>query len=88
MYRNASQVLPEELLKKVQEYIQGENLYIPNASSKAAWGESNGTREHLKNRNLRICQDYTGGMPIALLMEKYHLGYDSIRKILRNCGKE
>lgn len=28
-YKNAAKILPEELIEKVQEYVQGEYLYIP-----------------------------------------------------------
>ena len=33
-YKKAAQVLPEELLVKIQEYIDGEFLYIPRVSEK------------------------------------------------------
>ncbi len=29
MYTNAEEILPEELLRQVQEYIQGQEIYIP-----------------------------------------------------------
>ncbi|MFR2839710.1 MAG: hypothetical protein ACLTBU_11525 [Zhenhengia sp.] len=29
-YRKAESVLPQELLKQIQQYIQGEYVYIPN----------------------------------------------------------
>lgn len=39
-YKKAAHVLPQELLAKVQEYIDGEFLYIPRASdNKKAGGK-------------------------------------------------
>lgn len=28
-YKNATSVLPEELIKHIQQYVQGEYIYIP-----------------------------------------------------------
>ena len=44
-YLRASDILPEELLREIQRYIEGETLYIPKrANSRAHWGERNGSR--------------------------------------------
>jgi len=88
MYFNAEEVLPAELLDEVQQYIQGAALYIPRQGERAGWGEKNGTRIQIKKRNWEIAQRYKRGESIAALMEDYHLGYDSIRKILRQYRKE
>ena len=38
-YKKATHVLPQELLAKVQEYIDGEFIYIPRISNhKKNWG--------------------------------------------------
>ena len=38
-YRNAKQVLPERLFKELQQYVQGESIYVPEGNSvKAGWG--------------------------------------------------
>ena len=40
-YKKATHVLPHDLLLKVQEYIDGEFLYIPRISdNKKSWGET------------------------------------------------
>ena len=50
-YKNGKEILPEELLRQVQQYIQGDLIYIPIGEAKRkAWGETNGTREEIKNR--------------------------------------
>lgn len=39
-YKKATHVLPHDLLLKVQEYIDGEFLYIPRISdNKKSWGK-------------------------------------------------
>lgn len=30
-YRNAQDILPDKLLKELQQYVSGETIYIPNA---------------------------------------------------------
>ena len=43
-YINAAEILPEELLKEIQTYIDGGVLYIPNTSVKKGWGSASGSR--------------------------------------------
>lgn len=38
-YKNAKSVLPEWLFKELQQYVQGEMIYVPgNDSIRAGWG--------------------------------------------------
>lgn len=84
MYTNAEDILPIELLKQVQEYIQGKEIYIPKCDEeRLGWGEKNGARAELKERNYDIIRRYRAGVPIPILMDEFHLSYDSIRKIVR-----
>ena len=47
-YKKATHVLPQDLLLKVQEYVDGEFLYIPRAeNNKKGWGETTSTRQEL-----------------------------------------
>lgn len=83
-YKKAAQVLPEELLVKIQEYIDGEFLYIPRVSEKKkGWGASTSTREELRSRNSRIYTEYLTGLSMAALAEKYFLSQKSIQRIIR-----
>jgi Mor family transcriptional regulator len=85
MYTNAEDILPIELLKQVQEYIQGKEIYIPKCDEeRLGWGEKNGARAELKERNHDIIRQYRAGISIPDLMDEFHLSYDSIRKIVRN----
>ncbi|WP_055669575.1 CD3324 family protein [Desnuesiella massiliensis] len=81
-YKNGKDILPGALLKELQKYIQGEIIYIPKAECRKAWGESNGTRQVIQERNLEIYNFYKNGMKIIELSHKYNLSEDSIRKII------
>lgn len=89
MYRNAEYILPPRLLREVQQYVEGQEIYIPKrAQAKLGWGEMNGTRDYLRERNQAIFRAHLDGANIAQLMREYHLGYDSIRKILQKARRE
>ncbi|WP_125142829.1 CD3324 family protein [Clostridium transplantifaecale] len=83
-YRNVYDLLPEEIVAQIQEYVDGQAIYIPKKeSNKKCWGENTDTRQVLAARNNRIYRDYQGGMSTILLSEKYHLAEKSIRRILK-----
>jgi len=82
-YKNGKDILPPSLLKQLQEYIQGEIVYIPKREQKrAGWGENNGTRLIIERRNKEIYRLYKSGWTILELIQSYHLSEDSIRKII------
>lgn len=82
-YKKAAYVLPHDLLLQVQEYIDGEFLYIPRISdNKKAWGETTSTRQELRDRNRRIYADYLAGEDMESLSEKYFLSLKSIQRII------
>lgn len=81
-YKNGKEILPKALLKEIQKYIQGDIVYIPKSETRAPWGESNGTRQAIKERNLEIYDLYKTGMKVHELSFKYSLSEDSIRKII------
>ena len=81
-YKNAQDILPDRLLKELQQYAAGENLYIPNLDEKKKWGESSGARTYYRQRNTEIRELYKNGNTMEALAEKYHLSVDSIRKIV------
>lgn len=83
-YVKANNVLPEEMIKAIQEYIDGEFLYVPRKDGKQkAWGEKNGTKDMLKNRNSDIFQKYNQGITVKKLAIMYYLSEQSIRRIIR-----
>ncbi|WP_409344689.1 CD3324 family protein [Paenibacillus sp. MBLB4367] len=82
-YKNGKDILPPSLLKQLQEYIQGEIVYIPKREQKrAGWGENNGTKLIIERRNKEIYRLYKSGWTIMELIQSYHLSEDSIRKII------
>ncbi|MBO5324200.1 MAG: hypothetical protein J6A88_08925 [Oscillospiraceae bacterium] len=81
-YKNAQDILPDRLLKELQQYVSGETLYIPNAQEKKQWGETSGARSYYKQRNEQIREKHRCGIKIEALADEYNLSVDSIRKIL------
>lgn len=81
-YKNAQEILPEHLLKELQQYVSGETIYVPNAQSKKQWGETSGARNYYKERNAQIRKKYSEGWSVEALAEEYKLSTDSIRKII------
>ncbi|WJH35028.1 CD3324 family protein [Paenibacillus aurantius] len=82
-YKNGKDILPPSLLKQLQDYIQGEIVYIPKKEQKrAGWGENNGTRQIMERRNREIYNMYKSGSTMMELIQKFHLSEDSIRKII------
>ena len=82
-YVNAKDVLPEKLVKKIQKYIDGQLIYIPRKSENSLlWGEKNGTKEKLAERNQMIVNRYYSGKTIAELSEVYFLSEKRIRGII------
>lgn len=83
-YKKAEQILPMELIELIQEYVDGESIYIPRKeSSRREWGEQTSIREELKERNLNIYYEYKEGYNISRLAEKYYLSEKSIQRIVR-----
>lgn len=81
-YKNAQDILPDHLLRELQQYVSGETLYVPNVREKKPWGESSGARAFYKKRNEEIRSLYRAGSSPAKLAQKYSLSVDSIRKII------
>lgn len=81
-YKNAAEILPQELLKALQQYASGELIYVPSNESRKKWGEGSGAREFYATRNEEIRQHYFNGTDVEALAEKYALSVDTIRKIV------
>lgn len=81
-YENASDILPQALLKEIQKYAAGKLLYIPSGEVKRAWGEASGYRAQLKKRNRMIRNKYAHGITISELADENFLSLDSIKKII------
>ena len=83
-YIKAEEVLPEDILKLVQNYVDGKLLYVPKKTSiRDDWGSASGTKEYYAKRNAHICKNYENGMSFCELSEKYFLSIKSIQRIIR-----
>ena len=83
-YIKAEEILPENLIRQIQEYADGVYIYIPRKpGTRHIWGEDTGYRSELKERNAQIQNDYASGMRVPVLSRKYHLSEKSIRRILQ-----
>lgn len=82
-YRNASEILPDELLKELQKYASGEILYVPSGKDRKRWGTDTGALHFYEQRNEEIRYQYFHlKIPIETLCEEHNLSDDTIRKIL------
>ncbi len=82
-YRNASEILPDELLKEIQKYASGEVLYIPSEGKRKQWGSGSGARVFYEQRNEEIRHKYFHlKMSIEAICEEYSLSDETVRKIL------
>ncbi|GKX68161.1 CD3324 family protein [Inconstantimicrobium mannanitabidum] len=82
-YIKAQNVLPEHIVKIIQQYVDGGYIYIPRKEENhKAWGENSGTKESLKMRNNEIYIKYIEGMKIAELAKEYFLSEQSIRRVI------
>lgn len=82
-YQKAEFVLPQELLALVQEYAQGQYLYIPKkAENHKEWGENTDTRNQIIQRDSEIYEKYRSGFSAVVLAEEYYLSLKSIQRIL------
>ena len=83
-YIKANEVLPPELIQRIQQYVDGRTLYIPKKSARrSGWGSLSGARRALARRNARIWADYQAGSSVRALTEKYFLSEKSIQRIIR-----
>jgi hypothetical protein len=87
-YRNAGEILPEELLAELQKFAGGELVYVPGKRKcKAGWGTVNGSRERYAQRNGQMARDYYNGASIEEIALQFFLSKDSIRKIVKGYSK-
>lgn len=79
-YINANIVLPKELIKEIQKYVNGVNLYIPKVpEAKCACSSY---KLELANRNQEIYEMFLHGAKVSKLATKYFLSEKSIYRIL------
>ncbi|MGN0536956.1 MAG: CD3324 family protein [Acutalibacteraceae bacterium] len=84
-YIRAEKILPQEIIEMIQQYVDGENIYIPKkTNSRTAWGTKTTARQSLNERNQNIYKDYCLGLKVGALAQKYFLSEKSIQRIIRS----
>lgn len=82
-YIKVETILPDDLVREIQKYVQGKYIYIPTELEKRKkWGENSGNRIYIQNRNKSIYSKYVNGYKIKDLAEEFFLSVDSIKKIV------
>lgn len=82
-YINAKEILPDKLIKELQEYVQAGYVYVPAKNEQhKSWGELSGYRKELSKRNSIIISEYRKGASIEELADRYYLSIYAIRKII------
>jgi len=82
-YRNASEILPDDLLKELQKYAPGEILYVPSDKGRKKWGADTGARQFYEQRNEEIRHKYFAlKITIDTLCREYNLSDETVRKII------
>lgn len=84
-YQKAEKVLPVELLELIQEYIEGEMIYIPKKKEhKKHWGANTEIHIEMEKRNCQIYNNYCNGFTIDELSNQFYLSIKSIQRIILN----
>ncbi len=86
-YIRAEEILPQELIEAIQQYVSGKSIYIP-CKEKQVWGSRTESKQYYQNRNRDICRRHQAGATVKALAEKYSLSEKSIQRILRNAGAD
>lgn len=82
-YSKAESIFPEELLRTIQEYVQGELVYIPKPKeAHLKWGEKTHSKNRVSARNAEIKSLFRNGVRIEELAGRYFLSCESIKKIV------
>jgi len=84
-YRNATELLPLQLLQELQKHAQGETLYIPKVKRKP-WGEGTGARNFFSRRDMDIRKQFSSGTELTQLSQQHFISEDAVKKIVYKKG--
>ncbi len=85
-YINAKVVLPKEMIKDIQKYVNGVNLYIPKVSEEKNTCSS--YKLELFRRNQEIYELFLQGEKVSKLAAQYYLSDKSIYRIIGEMKKK
>ncbi len=87
-YIRAEDILPKEVLALVQQYVDGQMVYIPRKSEcHKTWGAETQTKKNLLQRNQQMYAEHQSGVTTKALSEKYFLTEKSVQRIIRSQTK-
>ncbi len=81
-YIKAEDILPKELLETIQQYVNGQLIYIP-CKEKQEWGSNTDSKVFFRERNERIFALFNSGTSAKDLALLFSLSEKSIQRILR-----
>lgn len=82
-YVKARDILPQKLLKELQQYVDGAYLYVPRRQeNRLSWGERTRSKQETARRNRDIYLRFLGGEPPEKLAGAYFLTEKTIRRII------
>lgn len=82
-YIRAEFILPKEILELIQEYADGQIIYIPRKTNNHKnWGDNTDTRKQIDQRDYEIYHKYQIGMSTSELADEFYLSQKSIQRII------
>lgn len=82
-YLNGKAILPNNLLVAIQEYIDGEYIYIPRKEcNRQTWGTNSKNKQLTLKRNQEIFNKYLAGTSVKCLANEYYLSIKTIYGII------
>ncbi|MGL5259321.1 MAG: CD3324 family protein [Lachnospiraceae bacterium] len=79
-----SYIKAEDIIRIIQKYIDGKNIYIPKKTGKRnEWGIGTGIKQELLERNTDIYMAFQNGTSTKELAEEFSLSKKSIQRIIR-----
>ena len=82
-YIKAEDILPKELLETIQQYVDGQLIYIP-CKEKQEWGSGTNAKVFFRVRNERIFNAFQSGTALKELALTFSLSEKSIQRILHD----
>jgi len=87
-YKNAKDILPKDVLALIQQYTDGEYIYIPRkVESRKRWGDNTNSKIETQKRNNEIYKKYKTGRKASELACEYFLSEKTIQRIITQGNK-
>jgi len=88
-YVNAQDILPDDVLAVMQQFIEGAYIYIPKKSDNIKkWGDNTRSKIETQERNKKIYAKYKSGFSVKELAVEYYLSDKSIQRIITQGKKQ